>query len=231
MPDFSLDGLLEQAKTAPGSLDHAEMVFLLGLSDREQLARLYRAAYEVKLRYSGCKVSLRGLIEMGNLCSKDCYYCGIRRSNANVKRFQLDAESVVRMAKWAYDAHYGSVAIQSGEIESETHTRMIENILHRIADFSDGKMGVTLSLGEQTDDVFRRWRRAGARRYLLRIETSNPALYRKLHPVDHDFARRSRCLDVLRDLDYQVGSGVMSGLPGQTTDDLADDIEFFRRKD
>ena len=135
------------------------------------------------------------------------------------------------MAEWAYKAHYGSIAIQSGEIESEPHTAMIENILLRIRDFSGGQLGVTLSLGEQTEEVYRRWRNAGAHRYLLRIEESNPELYARLHPAGHDFARRSACLDLLRKLDYQVGSGVMIGLPGQTAEDLANNILFFAEKD
>lgn len=223
-----MNALLEKAKSAPRALDRGELTSLLLHAEPEAL---FRAAYEVKLRTIGKRVSLRGLIEMGNLCSKDCLYCGIRKSNRNTARFQLDEDSVVRMAKWAYNAHYGSIAIQSGEIESEAHTALIERILLRIRDLSGGKLGVTLSLGEQTEEVFRRWREAGAHRYLLRIEESNPQLYAQLHPAGHDFARRSGCLDLLRKLDYQVGSGVMIGLPGQTEEDLANDILFFAEKD
>ncbi|MBR1999834.1 MAG: [Lentisphaeria bacterium] len=209
-------------------MDREELTSLLLHAEPEAL---FRAAYEVKLRTIGKRVSLRGLIEMGNLCSKDCLYCGIRKSNRNTARFQLDEDSVVRMAEWAYNAHYGSIAIQSGEIESEAHTALIERILLRIRDLSGGKLGVTLSLGEQTEEVFRRWREAGAHRYLLRIEESNPRLYAQLHPAGHDFARRATCLDLLRKLDYQVGSGVMIGLPGQTAEDLANNILFFAEKD
>lgn len=223
-----MNALLEKAKSSPRALDREELTSLLLHAEPEAL---FRAAYEVKLRTIGKRVSLRGLIEMGNLCSKDCLYCGIRKSNRNTARFQLDEDSVVRMAEWAYNARYGSIAIQSGEIESEAHTALIERILLRIRDLSGGKLGVTLSLGEQTEEVFRRWREAGAHRYLLRIEESNPRLYAQLHPAGHDFTRRSGCLDLLRKLDYQVGSGVMIGLPGQTEEDLANDILFFAEKD
>ena len=223
-----MNALLEKAKSSPRALDREELTSLLLHAEPEAL---FRAAYEVKLRTIGKRVSLRGLIEMGNLCSKDCLYCGIRKSNRNTARFQLDEDSVVRMAEWAYNARYGSIAIQSGEIESEAHTALIERILLRIRDLSGGKLGVTLSLGEQTEEVFRRWREAGAHRYLLRIEESNPRLYAQLHPAGHDFTRRSGCLDLLRKLDYQVGSGVMIGLPGQTAEDLANNILFFAEKD
>lgn len=226
-----LADLLKKAGQAPYALSGTELAELLALVREEDLAALYQAAYSVKLRYIGKNVSLRGLIEMGNICAKDCFYCGIRRSNHATERFQLPADAVIRMAKWAYDAHYGSVAIQSGEIESDPHTETILYILDEIRKFSGGKLGVTLSLGEQTEDVYRRWRDAGAHRYLLRIEEADPQLYGKLHPADHSYERRVGCLALLKKLSYQVGSGVMIGLPGQTVEHLANDILFFAEQD
>lgn len=224
--------LLEQAKTSRGALSHTGLVFLLSLERREDLEALFAAAYDVKCRFIGRNVSLRGLIEMGNICSKDCYYCGIRRSNCKVSRFQLTPDDVVAMAMEAYHARYGSIAIQSGEIESDAHTAMITEILRKISAATNGGLGITLSLGEQTEDVYRQWFEAGAHRYLLRIEEANEARYRALHPAEgHDYHRRSTCLDTLRRIGYQVGSGVMCGLPGQTADDLANDIEFYLKKD
>ena len=222
--------LLEQAKTSRGALSHAGLVFLLSLERREDLEALFAAAYDVKCRFIGRNVSLRGLIEMGNICSKDCYYCGIRRSNCKVSRFQLTPDDVVAMAMEAYHARYGSIAIQSGEIESDAHTAMITEILRKISAATNGGLGITLSLGEQTEDVYRQWFEAGAHRYLLRIEEANEARYRALHPAEgHDYHRRSACLDTLRRIGYQVGSGVMCGLPGQTAD-LFYKI-FFRQAD
>jgi biotin synthase len=228
---MKLDELLARGQAAPGAFSPAEMAFLLELEDAADLQRLFAAAYAVKLRRIGKVVSLRGIIEMGNRCAKDCLYCGIRRGNAGVERFELDEDAVVRMAKWAFDQEYGSIVIQSGEIESTAHTALITRILRRVTEFSGGELGVTLSLGEQTEAVYRAWREAGAHRYLLRIESSSPEFYRQLHPADHDFDRRLDCLRLLRKLDYQVGSGVMIGLPGQTAAQLAADLDFFRRMD
>ncbi len=228
---MTLSSILEKAVSCPHNLSRREMVFLLQLSDEPEKEQLFQAAYRLKLKYSGATVSLRGLIEMGNICSKNCLYCGIRSSNSRIQRYRLSADDVVRMAKYADDLQYGSVVIQSGEIEMDRHTEEIEEILHRIRDFSGGKMGVTLSLGEQTEEVYRRWFQAGAHRYLLRIETSNPALYAELHPSNHSYVRRKECLDILKRCGYQVGTGVMIGLPGQTLEDLADDILFFAAQD
>jgi biotin synthase len=131
----------------------------------------------------------------------------------------------------ARDCGYGNIVLQSGEVESEENTALVEEVLRRIGKCCADGFGVTLSLGEQSDETYRRWREAGAHRYLLRIETSNPELYAKLHPEGHSWHRRRECLRSLRRNGYQVGSGVMCGLPGQTLCDLAADIAFFSEED
>ncbi len=223
-----LNDLLQKAAAKPHNLDFDELVELLSTEDAE---KLFAAAYELKLRYIGKKVNLRGLIELGNYCTKDCYYCGIRKGNAAVERYQLNYDDVIRMAKWTYDQHYGSLVLQSGELESPANTEFIAKILRGIREFAGDDYGITLCLGEQTEEVYKIWREAGAHRYLLRIETTNPELYRQLHPADHSFERRCGCIKILKKLDYQTGTGVMSGLPGQTVADLAHDLQFFRQYD
>ena len=225
------ESLLERAKAAPGALSRAELARLVALRDPAEREALYAAAYEVKLRATGPRVSLRGLVEIGNACAKNCLYCGLRRGNANVRRYGIPEGDVGRMARWAWKRRFGSVVLQSGEIESDANTERIVRIVRAIRAFGGEDFAVVLSLGEQTEEVYRAWREAGAARYLLRIETSNPALYGTLHPADHSWARRRDCLRALRRLGYQVGSGVMIGLPGQTAEDLAGDIAFFRDED
>ncbi|MBP5285645.1 MAG: [FeFe] hydrogenase H-cluster radical SAM maturase HydE [Kiritimatiellae bacterium] len=220
--------MLEKAAAKPLALTRRELAGILAWPDAEAL---FSAAYAVKIREIGRAVSFRGLIEFSNICAKDCFYCGIRKSNAGTNRYRMDADEIVREARWAFDAGYGSIVLQSGEIESEENTEFVENVLRRIRAFGGDGFGVTASLGEQTEETYRRWREAGAHRYLLRIETSNPALYAKLHPASHSWERRRDCLRALRRCGYQVGSGVMAGLPGQTLDDLAADIEFFAAED
>ena len=227
----SLDEILKRASAGPKALSHGELVRLVSLTDPGEIAAVRAAAYALKVKYCGKVVSMRGIIEMGNVCAKDCYYCGIRKSNAAVARYQLSVDDVVRLAKVDIAEHYASLVLQSGELESEAHTAFIEECLRKIQALPGGPLGITLSLGEQTEDVFARWKAAGASRYLLRIESSNPALYAKIHPATHSWERRRDCLRALRRCGYQVGTGVMSGLPGQTADDLARDIEFFAAMD
>lgn len=226
-----LNNLLEQAQQAPRRLSKDDLVYLLQLEDRQELEKLFKAAYALKLRYCGNHVYLRGLIEMGNVCAKDCFYCGIRRSNKKPERYQLTFEEIIKAARETLEKRYGSLVLQSGEIENEKHTLFIARVIESVAALSLNKLGLTLSLGEQEEKVYKLWREAGAHRYLLRIETSNPDLYAQLHPASHSFSRRLECLRSLRRLNYQTGSGVMIGLPGQTWQDLANDILFFQNED
>lgn len=209
-------------------LSERDLVEMLRIEDPRDLEELFARAYAEKVRLCGKGVSVRGLVEAGNICAKDCYYCGIRKSNACVGRYQLTAEEIIAGAEEAKAMGYKSLVLQSGELESEAHTRFIEEVLGRLRPL---ELGITLSLGEQTEQVYARWREAGATRYLLRIETSNPDLYARIHPKECDFARRVECLKALRRTGYQVGTGVMCGLPGQTLEDLARDIIFYHEMD
>lgn len=226
---MNLTELLGKA-TAGELLSRPELRFLLELEAPEDLARLYRAAYAVKLKYVDNRVRLRGLIELSNLCRKDCFYCGIRRSNSCVDRFAMTLDEIVAAARHAAEFRYGSVVLQSGERNDPAFVDFIEEAVRRIKALP-GNLGITLSVGEQSEAVLRRWFDAGAHRYLLRIEASNPELYAKLHPADHRYEERLASLRRLRDIGYQVGTGVMIGLPYQSTDDLVGDIEFFRELD
>ncbi len=207
-----------------------EIIEMLKMEGEEK-DTLFQKAYNIKLKYIGKKVYFRGIVEFSNICIKDCYYCGIRKSNNDVKRFTMTKEEIIETALWAYENNYGSVVLQSGERDDEEFIEFIENILIELKQKSNNKLGITLSLGEQSEETYKRWYQAGAHRYLLRIEVSNRQLYKKLHPPSHDFDKRVNCLKILGKLGYQVGTGVMIGLPFQTIENLAEDILFFKEMD
>lgn len=196
------------------------------------MENLRKKAYKIKVENRGEYVYFRGLIEISNKCRKNCLYCGIRCGNSKVERYELDEESVLRGARFAKEQRYGSVVIQGGERDDSLFIEKISKILYEIKKM---EMGVTLSLGEQTQEVYREWARNGAKRYLLRIESSNEELYNKIHPVFddknrkmHSFLKRLESLEFLKKEKYLVGSGVMIGLPFQTYNHLDNDIKFFK---
>lgn len=220
--------LLNKIEAGNYDLERDDILALLSITDKDELQKLFDAAYKVKTEQVGRKVYLRGLVELSNICEKDCYYCGIRRSNKNLDRYLLTEEKIVDAAVWAQKNKYGSVVLQSGERKDDCFTDFICKVLAKIKDATNGELGITISLGEQSEMTYRKWFSAGAHRYLLRIETSNRELYKKLHPDDHSFDERLNCLKLIKKSGYQLGTGVMMGLPGQTLENLADDIIFFR---
>lgn len=211
---------------------HQDIVQLLQ-SDAEGRNKLFARSAAVKEQYVGNIVYFRGLIEFSNICGKNCLYCGIRKGNKNAHRYNLTDDEILNAAKFAFESNYGSVVLQGGELESEAFTLRMERLLKNIKQLSAGKLGITLSVGEQSPDVYKRWFDAGAHRYLLRIESSDRELYYKIHPQDktHNFERRLQALYDLRSTGYQVGTGVMIGLPFQTSDHLAKDLLFMKELD
>lgn len=217
---------------SPESLDRERIVSLLEADD-DTASLLKKAAGRCRDIHRGPKVYLRGLVEYSNICVKDCLYCGLRCSNKDVHRYELDDAKVLEEVGFAYRSGYGSVVIQSGERTGRRFTSAVSALVRRIKEISDGRLGITLSCGEQSAEVYRKWFEAGAHRYLLRIESSRRSLYSMIHPQDgmHSYDRRIECLHMLRDAGYKVGTGVMIGLPFQTAEDLADDLLFFRDMD
>ncbi|MBN1388673.1 MAG: [FeFe] hydrogenase H-cluster radical SAM maturase HydE [Bacteroidales bacterium] len=215
-----------------GKLGLEEIVTLLR-SDGAERTELFSESARIRRKYVGNRVYFRGLIEFSNICDKNCYYCGIRRDNKEVERYSLSDKEILDAALYAFENKYGSVVLQSGELSNSRFASRITRLLKEIKKLSGGKLGITLSVGEQTEEVYREWFEAGAHRYLLRIEASNPGLYAKLHPDDnlHSYQRRLECLYLLQKIGYQTGTGVMIGLPFQTYEDLAGDLLFMKNLD
>ena len=213
---------LDKALVAPKNLNEDELAKMLASTDEGLWREIFAAAREVKAKCGKTEVLPRGLIECSNVCAKNCLYCGIRKGNDKTVRYRMPGEDVLGCINEVRRRGYPAVAFQAGEIEGEANTAYYERHIAMCRGLE-----VTLSLGEQTEEVYRRWKDAGAMRYLIRIETSNRELYAKIHPAECSFERRLGCIRMLKRLGYVTGSGVMIGLPGQTIDDLAHDIVFY----
>lgn len=215
------------------TLDREGLAAAIACEDAAFEAALREEAYRVKLAAVGPEVYLRGLIEVSNICAKNCLYCGIRR-DIRCQRYELSQEEVLATAQVAADLRFGSVVIQGGERSDKAFIRKITRLVRAIKSIDTGDdppLGITLSLGEQSRDVYEEWFDAGAHRYLLRIESSNPDLYRRIHPDNHSYDRRLQALYHLKEIGYQAGTGAMIGLPFQTAEDMADDLLFYKRFD
>lgn len=188
--------------------------------------RLFDRADKVRRQYYGTDVYIRGLIEISSFCRNDCLYCGIRRSNANARRYRLSKEEIYACCAQGYELGFRTFVLQGGEDAYHT-TEWVEGVVSAIKEkYPD--CAVTLSLGERPQKDYEIWYMAGADRYLLRHETASRPHYEKLHPAEQTFTHRMECLQNLKQIGYQTGAGFMVGSPFQETENLIADMRFLR---
>ncbi len=210
------------------TLSEEEFVLLLQQSgDAAVRETLRREALALCRNYYGNQVYIRGLIEFTNYCKNNCYYCGIRRDNPHVRRYRLSTEEILSCCREGYGLGYRTFVLQGGEDPYFTDERMTELIRQIREEYPD--CAITLSIGEREKDSYRKFREAGADRYLLRHETADAAHYRSLHPEGMNFSHRIQCLYDLKALGYQVGAGFMVGSPGQKLEHMAKDLLFLQK--
>lgn len=206
------------------SLSESEIVEILKNDTVNEL--LFDTADKVRKQYVGDEVHLRGLIEFSNICRCNCFYCGLRKDNTAVQRYRMALEEILLLAQKAKDFGYKTVVLQSGEdayFDTDKMCRIIQEI-------KELDLALTLSIGEKSYEEYKAYKDAGADRYLLRIETTDRELYKKLHP-SMSFENRVRCLNDLKTLGFEVGTGCLVGLPHQSDESLARDILFFKNID
>lgn len=206
-----------------------EILYWLRETDPERLEKLWARADKVRAEKVGRQVHLRGLVEISNYCVRSCRYCGIACGNKSVARYRMEADEIVECAGLALEYGFGTIVMQAGE-DYGLDAKDIAGIISRIKE----KYGiaVTLSLGERPDGELEMWKNAGADRYLLRFETSDSQLYQAIHPdLPGRKSDRFAILRKLQSLGYETGSGVMTGIPGQSYESLARDIEMFGQMD
>lgn len=193
------------------------------LKDNSQNDWLFSLADKIRKENVGDEVHLRGLIEFSNICKRTCKYCGLRCENKEIDRYRIEPDDIIFYAQKAVDMGYKTIVLQSGE--DEYYSR--ELLCKIIKEIKTLDVALTLSIGERSFDDYKAFKDCGADRYLIRIETTDKELYKKMHP-HMSFENRVRCLKDLGKLGYEVGTGCLVGLPGQTIESLANDILFFK---
>ena len=209
----------------PLPLSRGELRQILEELTGEQEAELFARARRKAQEGFGRGIYLRGLLEISNYCRNNCYYCGLRRDNRQLERYRLSREEILDCCQAAYQAGFRTFVLQGGE-DPVQGPDWVEETVGQIRDRYP-QCAITLSLGEHSRETYRRWREAGADRYLLRHETAEPKHYERLHPPEQSLQRRKECLWKLKELGYQTGSGIMVGSPGQGLEQIYRDLEFL----
>lgn len=218
---------LESLRKRVMHADREALIYFLTAEREEVLSTLWEWSDQVRRQHVGDAVHLRGLIEVSNYCAANCIYCGIRAGNHHLLRYRMEIPEILTQVRLAVKLGYGTVVLQSGESSRQMPGRWVTELIRTIR--SECDLAITLGMGERSRDEYQEWFSAGANRYLMRYETSNSGLFHTLHPGHLGLESRLNSLHLLREIGYEIGSGIMVGIPGQTWDDLAADLLLFRQ--
>ena len=209
------------------SASRDELKALLTTVDGETEEYLFACARKVATENFGNEIYVRGLIEFSNYCKQNCLYCGLRRGNRNVDRYRLSKDEILECCGEGYSLGFRTFVLQSGEDEYYTVERMADIIGAIRGEYPD--CAITLSVGEKSRETYEAYYKAGANRFLLHHESISPEHYGRLHPSEMKIDERTACLNALKDIGFQTGSGIMVGSPYQTIDNIIDDIYFIAK--
>lgn len=183
--------------------------------------KLFAEADNVRRVVLGQEVHIRGIIEFSNYCSRSCLYCGLRKENKKILRYRMSVAEIIKLASEVIQEGVKTIVFQSGD-DLGFSQKVVVKIIRRVKK-ENPEIAITLSIGERPFDDYKAFKDAGADRYLLKHETANPKLYERFHP-GQTLQRRLEILTYLKKLGYQIGAGNIVGLPGQTLENLAEDI-------
>jgi len=223
---FKLRELLDRIYKSPLP-DIKDLEQVLALENQVELNELFGFANCLRKEFCGDGIFLRGIIEFSSFCDKECFYCGLNKDNHKLNRYRMNETELLNAIEYLAACNIKTVVLQSGE-DQGLDVLWLAGIIKQIKSRFD--LAITLSVGERAMSDYQLWRQAGADRYLLKMETTDIVLYESMHP-QMSFAQRLDCLNNLRKLGYQVGSGNIIGLPGQSLEIIARDILFFNQTD
>lgn len=223
MDNIQLIDKLNNDKT----LEKDEFVQLISTYNKQDMEYASGLARSISVQNYGKKIYFRGIVEFTNICKNNCYYCGIRKDNADVTRYRLDKSEILQCCDEGYSLGYRTFVLQGGEDGYFTDERLCEIVSDIHEKYPD--CAITLSVGERSYNSYKSLYDAGATRYLLRHETINKTHYSKLHPSEMSLDNRIECLYNLKAIGYQTGCGMMIGAPFQTAENIAEDMLFMKK--
>ena len=212
-------------------LDNQSLKRLLAgcVADDALLQLLRDYAVRTAREQFGLGIYIRGLIEVSSYCRCDCLYCGLRRSNRSAERYRLTKDEILACCAEGYNLGFRTFVLQGGEDGTHTDSWLVDLVSTIRNQYPD--VAITLSLGERSEESYRKLYEAGANRYLLRHEAADAELYDSLHPSSRGLKHRLECVEALKRCGYQVGMGMMIGVKGQTIDHVVEDLQLVAKMD
>ncbi len=183
-----------------------------------------RAAAATRMRF-GRDVFVRAVVEVSNFCRENCTYCGMRRDNRALHRLRARHEQLAELLIQHRPASVTDINIQAGEDPVAVREVVLPLIrtLRR-----ETSLGVSVCLGTLTPELYAELQTAGASIYIIKFEMGDAQNYEK-YEAPGTFAERVRHIHLLAESGWNVSSGFIAGLPGQTLADLRRNFETAHR--
>ncbi|MDD5408813.1 MAG: HypC/HybG/HupF family hydrogenase formation chaperone [Candidatus Omnitrophica bacterium] len=216
-------GLLEILDKASQSkeLNRDELLYLLELKDQAGLELLFKTANFLRQKYHKNSCCVHGIIEISNYCIQKCHYCGISYHNKELQRYRMTKDEILKSAQVAVQEYgFKSLVLQSGEdpgYSADELADIIKEIKEKFPSL------IFVSFGEVGIGGLEKLYQAGARGLLMRFESSNPKIYRDLHPGQNLESRLMHLRQAYK-MGYLIITGGLIGIPGQGKEDILNDI-------
>ena len=179
---------------------------------------LLTMAREVRERACGNYCEIRSVFEIANKCVQDCHYCAMANSS-KIMRFEASIQEIERVISTSEPR--STLMLQSGQ-----GLKNIDQLCEVIAKYP--QKHITVSFGNLSDQQYIMLREVGVKRYVLKFETSDPILHQRFRPAD-SFENRLKNIRKLIELGFQVSTGIIVGLPGQSVESIYHDLKLMEQ--
>lgn len=199
-----------------------QIVKSLEATGKEQEA-LFLAAQSARNVKYGPAAFIRGVIEISNICTNNCAYCGMRHDNRFLSHYTMEPSEIIDVATAARDSGINILFLQAGESAFTTPT-VCEVTKHAKTRLH---MDVVLCLGNKSRTELQQLKSAGADAYIIKHETCDADLHLKLR--GQSLRQRIECARTVHACGLYLGGGNIVGLPGQSLESIAEDISVAQQ--
>lgn len=173
-------------------------------------------AQELTLNQFGHEVFVRAVVEVSNFCRENCTYCGMRRDNRALSRFRAEAEQLAELLIEHRPATVTDVNIQAGEDPVAVRKVVLPLLKHLKRETN---LGLSVCVGTLNHEIYEELKSAGASIYIMKFEIGDTNEYEKFEAPGNQEERLEH-IRLLANNGWQVSSGFIAGLPGQTIDSI-----------
>ncbi len=223
-----LDGILEKANQEI-LLEKEDLMFLLGLSEEEELSKVFKTARLLRTRYFQDRVFIYGFVYFSTYCRNECAFCLYRKSNDSLVRYRKTDLEIMETALSLVESGVHLLDLTMGEDpfyfdDRESGFEHLIRTVELIKKSTD--IPIMISAGVVPEEILKEFKASGVNWYATYQETHNKDLYRKLR-LGQSYDERMERKKIARSMGFLIEEGLLTGV-GDTDEDLVNSLEAMR---